>query len=118
MKALEIALIILVFNVMLSGLAHVDLFDNSGVYYESSYYTAYNDSLPANVSAIDETQQYTINMDIIGVIFGTLSWNWIYQFVPLEMHNAISWFVNGLNIISALIISIAFIEMFTKRDII
>ena len=118
MKAVAIALVILIFNIMISSVTHSDLFGNTGMYYESSYYDAYSGQLTQNVSATEESQQYAISMNNIGVIFGSLSWNWIYQFLPLELHSPMSWFINGLNILSGLIISIAFIELFMKRSII
>jgi len=118
MKVIAIALVVLIFNIALSGVAHTGLFETAGVHYESDILNTYNNSLPSNVSTIEETEQYGASMNIVGVIFDTLTWNWVYQFIPAELHEGFVWLVTGLNIISLFLIGVGFIELFTKRGII
>lgn len=115
MKAAAVGFILLVFSVMMAGITHSDLFTTT-TYYEDPYADAYG-ALPANVSSISEDQQYTQTMDIVGILFSTLAWGWIYEFVPYELHAPLSWFVSALTAISWFLISIGFVELFTKREI-
>jgi hypothetical protein len=117
MKAAVIGFCLLVFSAMMAGVTHSDLFVTS-TYYEGTYADAYGNLLPANVSSISETQQYSQSMNIVSVIFSTLSWGWIYEFVPTELHAAITWFVVALAAFSYFFIAVAFVELYRKEDII
>lgn len=114
MKAIAIAMAILFFNLMMAGVTHANLFETT-TYYESPPINAYNDTLPDNISAVSQTQQYSQTLSVLGVLFNTLSWNWIYSYIPYELHEGMAWFVNALNLISVFFIAISFIELWIYK---
>ena len=123
MRAIEISFIILVFMSCMSLVVNANLFDESGAYYESEILRQYNTdspesmSLPENISTVSETQQYSSTMNIVDVIFSSLSFGWIKQMVPYDFRDDIMPLIAVLDIISAFIMGVAIIELFTKRSI-
>lgn len=115
MKGIIVGLVILIFNIFIAGVVGSGIFATT-IAYENPIIDQY-DILPNNVSASDEGEQLRVSSNVVNVIFSTLSWNWIYQFIPTELHSDFSWFVNGLNIVSGAIMAIGLIELFWRRNI-
>lgn len=116
MKSVAFAVTILIFNIFMSGIVATNIFQTN-VHYESGTIGTIN-STPFNITeASQESQQAGASFSILNVIFGSLSWNWITQFIPNELRPDAAWLVNGLNILSGLIISIGIVEVFWRRNI-
>lgn len=115
-KALLIAVCILVFNIFLSGMTNSGMFEISP-YYDNELIDTYNESLPGNFSSIDEAEAYQISTNAFGVILNTISFGWIQQFIPENLHDNLAWLILGLNAFGLFISSVALIELFFKRSI-
>lgn len=116
MKALAIALLMLIFNAMMAGVSQADIFTGS-TYYDNTILESINESNQGDIRADDEQQLQIVSGNILSVFFGALSWNWVYNYIPLELRGAMAWIVNALNLITGAFVSIAVLELFWRRDI-
>ena len=114
MKLVEIAFVILVFNIMMSVVSNSGLFE-AHVPYDEAFIGKYQQGIQGNVSTTSETQQFAMTMRIVSVIFSTITFNWVYSYIPESLHSSISGFVTGLNVIGLFILAVAMIELFMKR---
>jgi len=114
MKAIAIALVILVFNIAMSGISASGLFENANIYYESEILEEYNQSMPSNVSAEQEIELQRSAGAIVDSFFSTLSWGWILQYIPSEYHDDLGWFIAGMNLISIFFMGLGIVELFLK----
>lgn len=116
MKSVAFAVVILIFNIMMSGVVGSGIFQTD-IHYESEMINRYKD-LPQNINeSTNDVQQAVASFSILNVIFDTLSWNWIMQFLPSDLRESASWLTTGLNLLSAMIISVGIVEVFWRRNI-
>jgi len=112
MRAVQIALLVASIQIGMGLVTMSGLF--SGIYYESTLTNAL--SITGNPSAASETEQVQISIDVMNTVRQTLFWGWVTQyFEPLySMDAATKYLVDGLvvflNLVSAFIFGIAFIE--------
>lgn len=114
MKAIVIAMCLLIFNIAMSLASGSGLF-TTHAYYESEYLTAY-EQIP-NMSDLTKTDTEPPTMDIFGMFMSTLTFDWVMpyaQAVGIEDESRV--FVLGLNTVLAAIIGIAFIEIFIGKS--
>lgn len=114
MKLIEMAFMILVFNIIMSVVSNSGLF-SVGVPYDEAFISKYQQGIQGNISTTSETQQFVMTMRIVGVIFSTITFNWLYAYIPGNMQTAFSPFITGLNVIGLFILAVAIIELFMKR---
>lgn len=114
MRAIELAFTILVFMCCLSIVTNSGLFPYGRIYYESEYMERYT-NLPENISTVSETQQYSTTMNIVDIIFGSLSFGWILAMVPQDFRDEVLPIVAILDVFASFIMAVALIEIFAKR---
>lgn len=119
MKVAEIALVFLIFNIVMGLITYSGLSSGS-IYYEKGYIDRYSPSgneFPQNLSATSEDVQYSQTMDMIGVMFGSLTFNWLFEYVPQVMkpEPIVTGFITGLNAILIFLYSCAIIELFIRQ---
>lgn len=117
MKIVEVALIILVFNVCMGIVTH-SLITPYPIYYESEYVNTFNPetgSLPANISTVSETQQYSTTMDIVDIIMSVTDFGWITHYVPSELKSEATIYIMSLQAIIGFFYAVAIIELFVKQ---
>ena len=118
MKIAVIAMILILINIVASVVATADVFGSGQVsFYETEYTGTYTDISGRNISSFSEAQQFTESMNIFNVMLGSLSFNWIIQYVPTAAlkEAAANTVVAGLNAFLVFLISVAVLEMFMKR---
>lgn len=118
MKVAVIAMILIIINIVASVVAVADVFGSGQVsFYETEYTGTYTDISETNISSYSEAQQFTESMNIFNVLIGSLSFNWIVQYVPTTaLKNAVSnTIILGLNALLVFLVSVAVLELFMKR---
>lgn len=118
MKIAVIAMTLILINIVASVVATADIFGSSQVsFYETQFTDRYTDLSRTNISAFSETQQFTESMNIFDVLIGSLSFNWIVQYVlTAALKEAVTnTVILGLNAFLAFLVSIALIELWMKR---
>lgn len=115
MKIVEIAFVILVFNFCIGAASHAGITQHP-VYYESSVIDKFQPVTYPNISTSSETEQYTITMDMVGLIFSVTDFGWLYLLVPQWLHNDAFYYISTLQAIVFFFYVVAFIELFTKRE--
>lgn len=116
MKSVIVGFVILIFNIAMSIVSGAAIFDTN-VFYESEMLGIYETEFPTNASASDETQQLIVSSNVLDVIFNTITWNWVNQFIPPELQPFTTPLVTGLNILSIFIMGIGIVELFWRRSI-
>ena len=116
MKSVVVGFVILIFNIAMSVVAGAGIFSTS-VFYESEILDTYQTAFPTNASSSDETQQLIVSSNVLAVIFNTISWNWINQYIPAELQTFTTPLIVGLNIISIFVMGIGIVELFWRRSI-
>lgn len=116
MKIIEIAFVLLVFNVCMALVTHSGL-TSYPYYYESEYIDVYGDdgSLPDNISTVSEGQQYSTTMSVFNTILSTVTFDWLYYLIPDELDASAAPFIIGLDAIMVFLVVVALIELFVKR---
>lgn len=115
MKSVEIAFILLVFNICM-GFVSLSGISTYTPYYESEVINQINDSTPANVSITDESEQYTTSMNVFTVITSVVSFNWLYMYSPEQYDAYLAPIVIGLNVVMGFFSMVAIIEFFMRRS--
>jgi hypothetical protein len=116
MKIVEVAFMLLVFNICMGIVAHSEIFTPSPLYYESSYINKFaNVTSTSNISTSSETQQYTVTMGFTQLIIDCLTFNWLYQYIPEVLWPHFSLLITGLNAVMGFFLVVAFIELFVKQ---
>jgi hypothetical protein len=116
MRAVQIALIVICIQVGMGLVTVSGLYGD--MYYESKI-TSVN--LPSNVSALTEVEQTQAGTNIMNAIWNTITWGWIkFYFEPLYSNysivkNFIDLFIAFLDVISGIIIGVAFLEFIRNR---
>lgn len=110
MKALIFAAAFLIFNISMSVVVHSGVLTGT-TFYESEYINQYNDMDFDNLS---KTQIDAQSMDIFTLAIHTVTFNWIYDYIPKDLHSHFEIFVIGLNALGMFLIAVAAIELFTK----
>lgn len=118
MKIVAIGFVILVFNVMMSGISGSDIFGSATVYYDNTIIETYQEQQTRiNASSQDETQQRVESSNVLDILYRTLSWNWVNQYIPDDLEASFSWFVTGLNVLTGFLMGVGLIELFWRRTI-
>lgn len=114
MKAVWIALVLLIFNVGMSVVTTSGLFTASA-YYEDAVIDQYSEY--GNFSNLTKTETEAQSMDMFSMAISTLSFNWAYQYIiPLGLENELGGFIGGLNVILLFLNAVAFVEVFMRRS--
>jgi len=116
MRAVQIALFVVCIQVGMGLITASGLFGDR--FYESEIT---NLEIPENASALSETEQAQASINVMNVVFDTLTWGWLtYYFEPFyssdsTVQNFIDYLILFLNSVSAFVIGIAFIEFVRNR---
>lgn len=117
MKIVEVAFIMLIFNICMGLVAHAEIFTPSPLYYESSYINKFaNVSSSSNTSTSSESQQYTVTMSFTQLVIDCLTFNWLYQYIPTSLAGYFSPLIIGMDAVMGFFIVVAFIELFVKKE--
>ena len=116
MKAIVISIVIVCFNLMMAGLAHSGIMDSSPSY-DNQISEQISSRMPVNASGVNEQQQLIVSSDIVDIFFSTFTFSWIMSYIPQELQPSLGWFITALNVIQAVFVGIALIELFWRRNI-
>lgn len=117
MKIVEVAFIILVFNICVGMVTHAMITPYPN-YYESEYVNTFNPEsgmLPTNISTVSEAQQYSTTMDIVDVVMSVTDFGWLYHYVPADLQTEAAYYIIGLQAIVGFFYAVAIIELFVKQ---
>ena len=119
MNLLQVFIIFLLFNTVASTITHANIFGvNPTTQYEGEYVNIINDPEVSNISTYPsaEEEQYVKTWDVLSILYNTLTFNWIYNYVPFDYqeNNIIVNLVNGINAL-LLIIGIATFWQIVRR---
>ncbi len=117
MKIVEVAFILLVFNICVGAASH-SLITPYPLYYESSYTDTFDPesgNLPSNISTVSETQQYSTTMDIVDVVMSVTDFGWLYHYIPQDLQADAAVYIVGLQAIVGFFYAVAIIELFVKQ---
>lgn len=117
MKIVEIAFILLVFNVCMGLAAHANLTEYD-IYYENEMINTFNTAngtIPDNVSTSDETEQYAITMDVFNMILSVTDFGWLYYMIPDELDAEFAPVIFGIQAIVGFFYVIAIVELFVRQ---
>lgn len=118
MKALVIALIIIIWNISMAVVINADVYSTGNTYYENTILNSVNDTGYINISSVNEDEQLQRAGAVANNAFSVTGWGWINAFVPLELRSELQVFVSALDLLSIFFISLAVIELWTRRSII
>jgi len=117
MKIVEVAFIMLVFNICMGVVAHSEIFSVSPLYYESSYITKFaNVSNASNFTTSSETQQYAVTMSFTQLIIDCLTFNWLFQYIPDSLDSYFVFLIYGLDAVMGFFLIVASIELFVRKE--
>jgi hypothetical protein len=117
MKIIEVAFIMLVFNICMGAVTH-SLITPYPLYYETEFINIMDpDSgrLPANISTVSETQQYSTTMDVVDIVMSVTDFGWLDHYVPAGLKTEAALYILGLQAIVGFFYAIAIIELFVKQ---
>ena len=116
MRAVQIALLVICIQVGLGLVATANIFGK--LYYESELT---NVNFPSGASAISESEQTQISINVMNTVFNALTWGWIkiffepYYSLDAQTKIFVDKVVFFLNSVSLFVIGIAFIEFIRNR---
>lgn len=119
MNLLQVFMIFLIFNIVAGMFTHANIFGVApDIKYETGYQDIVNNPEITNISTYPtaEAEQYVKTWNVFSILYDSLTFNWIYSYIPWEFRNStlISIFINGINAI-LLIIGIATFWQIVRR---
>ena len=119
MNLLQVFIIFLLFNVVAGMFTHANIFGISpDIQYEGEYQNIATNPDISNISTdpYAEAEQYVKTWGVLSVLYDTLTFNWIYSYVPWDYRDntIIIMLVNGINAL-LLIIGIATFWQIVRR---
>jgi hypothetical protein len=113
MKALVIALCLLIFSLSMAAVSNTGLFTARGMY-ESEYLTKFQSI--KNMTNLTKTDLDAPTMDVFQIFISTLTFGWIVPIgEKMGIGNEMAVFAFLLDVLLAALIGIAFIEMFFRQ---
>ena len=117
MKIVVLAMIIILINIAVTAVTAANIFGTSTGYFEPRISEIYTERSGTNISSFSEDQQFTESMGIFDIILGSVSFNWIIQYVPTQplkeaINNTV---ILGLNAFIIFLSGVAILELFMKR---
>ena len=106
-------------NIVAGMFTHANIFGITPyIQYEEGYVNIINDPDVSNISTYPsaEAEQYVKTWDVLSILYSTLTFNWIYNYVPADYreNTVIVSLVNGINAL-LLIIGIATFWQIVRR---
>lgn len=119
MNLLHVFLVFLIFNIVAGIFTHANIFGiEPDIHYEPTYQDIIDNPDISNISTYPtaEVEQHIKTFNILSVLYESITFNWIYAYIPWEFRNnmVIILFINGLNAI-LLIIGIATFWQIVRR---
>ncbi len=119
MNLLQVFMVFLIFNIVAGMITYANIFGiEPDVHYETSYTDITNNPSVTNISTYPsaESEQYVKTWNVFSILYNSLTFNWIYSYVPWEFRDntIVVLFINGINAI-LLIIGIATFWQIVRR---
>ena len=116
MRAIQMALFILVFNIAMSFVVEANIFGSANIYFENTISGKDYSSELQNISITNEQEtnikSYYTAKDILSI----LSFNWIRGLFPQSLRTSfLDYIITSLNTILSLLIGVALIELIRGR---
>jgi len=119
MNLLKVYLVFLIFNIVAGIFTHANIFGTpSDIAYEPAYSDIATNPQITNISTYptQESEQYVKTWDAFGVLYDSLTINWIKMYVPYQFQEnaVINLFINGINAV-LLVVGIATFWQIVRR---
>ena len=120
MNLLQVFMVFLIFNIVAGMITHADIFGiRPDIHYETGYQDIINNPEITNISTYPsvESEQYVKTWNVFSILYDSLTFNWVYSYVPWEFRDntIVSLFINGINAI-LFIIGIATFWQIVRRE--